>query len=37
MLRDKVIVPDGKLLGDSNDGRWPPRRVAPRVVAQTAV
>jgi len=34
MLRGKVIVEDGKLLGSSSDGKWLPRRVAPSVLAQ---
>ena len=37
ILRGKVIVRDGQLLGDSSDGRWLSRRVAPGVVAQTSV
>ena len=37
MLRGKVIVRDGQLLGDSGDGRWLSRRVAPGVVTQTSV
>ena len=36
MLRGKVIVEDGKLLGDSGDGKWLSRRVAPGVLAQPA-
>ena len=34
MLRGKVIVEDGKLLGSSSDGRWLSRKVSPRVVAE---
>ena len=34
MLRGKVIVQDGRLTGDSGDGRWLSRKVAPRVLAQ---
>ena len=34
MLRGKVIVEDGKLLGSSRDGRWVTRRVAPSVLVQ---
>ena len=34
MLRGKVIVEDGKLLGSSSDGKWLSRRVAPSVLAQ---
>ena len=37
MLRGKVIVRDGQLLGDSGDGRWLSRRVAPGVITQTSV
>jgi len=37
MLRGKVIVRDGQLLGSSGDGRWLSRRVAPRVITQTSV
>ena len=37
MLRGKVIVEDGRLLGSSSDGRWLPRRVAPGVLAQPVV
>ena len=37
MLRGKVIVRDGQLLGSSSDGRWLSRRVAPRVITQTSV
>ena len=36
MLRGKVIVENGKLMGDSGDGKWLPRRVAPGVLAQPA-
>ena len=34
MLRGKVIVEEGKLLGDSSDGKWLSRPVAPGVLAQ---
>ena len=34
MLRGKIIVEDGKLLGSSSDGKWLPRRVAPSILAQ---
>ena len=37
ILRGKVIVRDGQLLGDSADGRWLSRRVAPGVITQTSV
>ena len=36
MLRGKVIVRDGQLLGNSGDGRWLSRKVAPRILAQPA-
>ena len=34
MLRGKVIVEGGKLLGSTSDGRWLKRRVPPGVLAQ---
>ena len=34
ILRGKVIVQDGKLLGDPTDGQWLSRRVAPQVLAR---
>lgn len=34
MLRGKVIVEDGRLLGSPADGQWLPRRVAPEVLAR---
>ena len=34
ILRGKVIVEDGKLVGSSSDGRWLSRKVAPGVLAQ---
>ena len=37
ILRGKTIVRDGQLLGDSSDGRWLSRKVAPRVITQTSV
>ena len=37
MLRGKVIVRDGQLLGSSGDGRWLSRKVAPGVITQTSV
>ena len=37
ILRGKVIVRDGQLLGSSDDGRWLSRKVAPRVITQTSV
>jgi len=32
-----VIVEDGKLLGNSADGRWLKRKVSPDVLARPAV
>jgi dihydropyrimidinase len=37
ILRGKVIVENGKLLGDSADGRWLARKVAPDVLSRPAV
>ena len=37
ILRGKVIVRDGQLLGGPGEGRWLARKVAPRVVTQTSV
>jgi hypothetical protein len=37
ILRGKVIVRDGELLGSAADGRWLSRKVAPRVITQTSV
>ena len=34
ILRGKVIVEDGKLMGSSSDGRWLRRKVAPGILAQ---
>ncbi len=34
MLRGKVIVEDGRLVGSSSDGRWLGRKVSPGVLAQ---
>jgi dihydropyrimidinase len=34
ILRGKVIVEDGQLTGDSSDGQWLARRVAPGVLAR---
>ena len=34
ILRGKVIVEDGKLLGETSDGQWLSRRVAPNVLAR---
>lgn len=33
ILRGKVIVEDGKLVGSSSDGKWVSRKVAPAVLA----
>jgi dihydropyrimidinase len=37
ILRGKVIVEDGKLMGSSSDGHWLKRRVAPEVLARPTV
>lgn len=37
ILRGKVIVENGKLLGSSTDGRWVKRRVASEVISRPAV
>jgi hypothetical protein len=37
LLRGKVIVENGRLVGSSSDGRWVPRRIASGVVASPAV
>ena len=34
MLRGKVIVQDGRLLGSPTDGQWLPRRLTPEVLAR---
>ena len=34
ILRGKVILQDGKLLGDPTDGQWLSRRVAPQVLVR---
>lgn len=34
MLRGKVIVQDGQLIGSAADGRWLSRRIAPGILAQ---
>ena len=36
ILRGKVIVEDGKLLGSAADGQWLPRRISPGILAQPA-
>jgi dihydropyrimidinase len=33
ILRGKVVVENGKLIGSPSDGRWVPRKVAPEVLA----
>jgi len=37
ILRGKVIVENGKLVGSSSDGRWLKRRVAGEVLARPSV
>ena len=37
ILRGKVIVEDGELLGSTSDGRWLKRKVAPEVLARPVV
>jgi dihydropyrimidinase len=37
ILRGKVIVEDGRLLGSSTDGRWLKRKVGPDVLARPVV
>ena len=37
ILRGKVIVEDGKLLGSPRDGRWLSRKVAPEILAGPTV
>jgi dihydropyrimidinase len=37
ILRGRVIVEDGKLLGSSSDGRWLKRKVSPDVLARPVV
>ncbi len=37
ILRGKVIVEDGDLLGDTADGEWLPRKVDPDVLARPAL
>ena len=34
ILRGKVIVEDGKLLGSTSDGKWLSRKIAPGILAQ---
>jgi dihydropyrimidinase len=37
ILRGKVIVDNGKLVGSTSDGQWIPRKVAAEVASRTAV
>lgn len=37
ILRGKVIVEDGKLVGSSSDGQWLARKVSPEVLARPVV
>ena len=37
MLRGKVIVEEGKLVGNSSDGKWLPRKVSPETLARPVV
>jgi dihydropyrimidinase len=37
ILRGRVIVEDGRLVGDASDGHWLRRRVSPHVLASPAV
>jgi dihydropyrimidinase len=37
ILRGKVIVEDGKLVGSSSDGRWLKRKVSPDVLARPVI
>jgi dihydropyrimidinase len=37
ILRGKVIVEDGKLMGSSSDGQWLKRKVAPDILARPVV
>jgi hypothetical protein len=37
MLRGKVIVEDGKLVGSERDGRWVKRKVENAVLARPAL
>ncbi len=37
ILRGKVIVENGKLVGNSSDGQWLPRKVSPEVLARPVV
>jgi dihydropyrimidinase len=37
ILRGKVVVADGELLGDPSDGRWLPRKLDPEILSRPAV
>jgi len=37
VLRGKVVVEDGELLGKPDDGRWLPRRLDPTIAAGPAL
>lgn len=37
ILRGKIIVENGKLLGHSSDGEWVPRKVSPEILARPAI
>jgi hypothetical protein len=37
LLRGKVIIEDGRLIGSSSDGRWLPRRLAGGVLSSPAL
>ena len=37
ILRGKVIVENGQLIGDSSDGTWLSRKVSPEVVSLPVV
>jgi dihydropyrimidinase len=37
VLRGKVVVEDGELRGSRDDGRWLPRRLDPKLVAEPAL
>jgi hypothetical protein len=37
LLRGKVIVENGRLIGSSSDGRWLPRRIAAGVLGGPAL
>jgi hypothetical protein len=37
ILRGKVIIEDGRLVGSSSDGQWLKRNVSPDVLARPVV